>query len=108
MLVIDENLPISLARHLQHRGFSALHVRELDLSRTPDQAIWRSAIDEDWTIVTKDSDFIDLALFTQGAKLIHLRIGNCSTGDLKAVIDRNLARISQFVISDGRILIITA
>lgn len=71
MLVVDENLPISLARHLQHRGFTARHVTELELSRTPDEAIWKSAADENWTIVTKDSDFIDLALFTQGAKLIH-------------------------------------
>ena len=60
---VDANLPFKLALNLRDRGFDALHTDDLpDKERTTDKEIRKFAIDQDRIVITKDSDFLDLAL----------------------------------------------
>lgn len=106
MFLVDENLPESLSVHLQRLGFSSVHVRGQELSSSPDETIWARAIEKELIVVSKDSDFIDMALCTDGARLLYLRVGNCSTSALKSVISDNLDQIKDFIHSDRKVLVL--
>lgn len=107
MFLVDENLPESLAHHLNRLGFNAAHVRRLNLGSTADENIWQFAIENSLVVVSKDSDFIDMALYTAGARLLLLRVGNCSTDRLKDVMDKNSERIKLFLSSGQKVLVVT-
>lgn len=57
------------------------------LQRATDRNVWQYARDHDFVLVSKDSDFNDLA-FIHGPppKVIWLRVGNASTDDIEALL----------------------
>jgi len=55
-ILIDAQLPPSLARLLVAAGHQARHVREVGLRDAPDPAIWDYAVREGAVILTKDED----------------------------------------------------
>ena len=56
-LLFDHNLSYRLVRALQREYPDSQHVREVGLSEATDEAVWRHAMEQGFTIVTKDSDF---------------------------------------------------
>jgi len=56
-LLVDENLPPSLAAVLRQAGHDAVHVNQVGLARTPDETIMTRAEQEGWTVVTLDRDY---------------------------------------------------
>jgi predicted nuclease of predicted toxin-antitoxin system len=84
--LIDENLPPRLAAWLNVRGHDAVHVCESSKS-APDREVAERAVLESRVIITKDNDF-DPPRF--GERVVHLRIGNCSTPDLLEWLDARL------------------
>ena len=56
-LLLDENMPPSLAGLLTDAGFGTRHVREIGLSNTPDFKIAEFAASTGEVIVTHDTDF---------------------------------------------------
>lgn len=59
---------------------SSLHVRDLGMERAGDVAIWEFARDNDYTIVSKDSDFHQRSfLYGRPPKVVWVRLGNVST-----------------------------
>lgn len=79
-LLFDEQLSPWLAHRLADVFPGSAHVHDLGLGSCEDRAVWQHARDQGYAIVTKDADFIDLAV-TQGAppQVVWLRLGNCTT-----------------------------
>lgn len=79
----------------------AKQVKELGLENYTDSEIWEYAKENDYVIVTFDSDFYDLSIM-QGIppKIIWLRIGNTSTGNIAKVLRHKSDLIDDFINSD--------
>jgi len=73
-----------------------------DLDRSTDAEIWHFAHEHRYTIVTKDSDFNDLAIF-RGAppKVIWIKLGNCRVNDIETILKENETVIKTFIHEDN-------
>jgi predicted nuclease of predicted toxin-antitoxin system len=72
-------------------------VGAIDLGTADDRRILDHAIENGFTILTKDRDFADWVL-VHGAppKVVWIRAGNCSTKDLAQIIEDCWADIDDF------------
>ena len=107
-LLFDQNLSFRLVDALADQFRDSVHVRDVGLSRADDGAVWAYARDHGMTIVTKDSDFNQVA-FLAGAppKIVWLRLGNCTTDDVLALLRRRTKEIADFIEStDDAVLIL--
>ncbi len=76
--LVDNQLPAALARWLTAKGHAAIHVLDRGLGRECDVELWRIANDEGRILVSKDEDFLALALRPDDkGRLLWLRLGNC-------------------------------
>lgn len=82
--LIDAQLPPALARLIVSLGHQAVHVEEVGILLSTDQAIWNYAVAYAQIIITKDEDFKNLLLLasTQKTPVVWIRIGNCSSAAL--------------------------
>lgn len=97
-LLLDENLPPRVARALSDLFPGSTHVHQCGLGESADSQIWDYACQEGFTIVSKDSDFVELsALLGPPPKVVWIHIGNCSTGEIEAVLRRFAVAIAEFV-----------
>ena len=93
-LLIDENLPSSLAYHLP---VTCSHATELGTQPT-DQQIWQHAKKENRIILTRDTDFFDrLMLEGSPPKVIWVRLGNIRRKDLESQLIELWPRISDLI-----------
>ncbi len=82
-LLVDAQLPPSLAVALRQAGCDAVAVREVGLREAKDSLIWQYALDFGAIIVTKDEDFAQRSLFSAVSPVIvWLRIGNATNPEL--------------------------
>jgi predicted nuclease of predicted toxin-antitoxin system len=87
--LVDNQLPSALARWIESRGRYARHVLEIGMADATDIDIFRYAVSEEHILVSKDEDFLHLALrpgVTAG--LIWVRIGNCRKQQLLDAFER--------------------
>lgn len=78
-LLLDENLSRRLIPFLQADFPDSTQVALLGLEKTTDREIWQFAKNNDYVIVTKDSDFHELSiLYGAPPKIIWLKTGNQS------------------------------
>jgi predicted nuclease of predicted toxin-antitoxin system len=78
-LLVDNQLPLALARFLAANDFDCQHVQDIGMGATDDRAIWEYAKSHDMAIVTKDEDF-PLMADRQGSippQVVWVRLGNC-------------------------------
>lgn len=78
-LLVDNQLPVALARHLTANGWECIHVQDVGLDDADDRIIWQYAKERNQAIITKDEDFQILAN-RQGSippQVVWVRIGNC-------------------------------
>lgn len=79
ILLVDNQLPVALARHLSAGGWECVHVMDVGLGDADDRVIWQHAKEHNMVIITKDEDFQILAN-RQGSippQVVWVRIGNC-------------------------------
>jgi predicted nuclease of predicted toxin-antitoxin system len=82
-LLFDQNLSFRLCMALADRFPESSQVRLLGLERADDRTIWERAKSGDYTLVTQDSDFAELAgLVGPPPKVIWLRCGNQPTSTI--------------------------
>ncbi len=63
-------------------------MREQGLRESDDGSIWNFSLSGEWTVVTKDEDFVARCLRTPGAPaVVWLRIGNCTNPVLFAWLE---------------------
>jgi predicted nuclease of predicted toxin-antitoxin system len=96
-LLFDENLSPKLPHRLADLFPSSLHVRDVGMKATDDPVVWDYAKDNDLMIVSKDTDMHDLSLvFGNPPKVIWIRLGNCSTGQVENLLRRDFDVIKLF------------
>jgi predicted nuclease of predicted toxin-antitoxin system len=96
-LLFDQNLSRYLVHQLAVEFPDSQHVIELGLDLASDRAIWEYAGEHGFVIVSKDSDFRQLA-FMHGPppKAIWLKFGNASTRDILRVLREHQRAITAF------------
>ena len=96
-LLFDQNLSPKLTTYFTDSFDELAHVQDLDLDKADDNSILKFAKTNEFTIVSRDSDFNELiSFFGFPPKVIWIRRGNCSTNDIRSLIENNLARIHSF------------
>ena len=101
-LLVDNQLPVALARHLADNGWECIHVLDVELADADDRVIWQYAKERNLTIVTKDEDFQILAN-RQGSippQVVWVRIGNCRKVALLAAFSRIMPSLRD-MLSEG-------
>jgi predicted nuclease of predicted toxin-antitoxin system len=95
-LLFDANLSPRLVPRLAELFPGSIHVFDTDLVRyTLDEAIWEYARTGGYTIVTADSDFLEIAE-RRGVPPGIVRLENCNykTARVEEVLRRNAVRIT--------------
>ncbi len=86
-LLFDHHLSFRLTNQLADLFPFSSHVLDHHLDHAQNADIWEFARANGFTIVTKDADFNDLsALRGFPPKIIWVRLGNCKTLEIEALI----------------------
>ena len=101
--LVDNQLPVALARHLAMRGLEAVHVRDLGLGSAADIDIADHARRQELVVVSKDEDFVILSNLHGSPREIWIRLGNCRNAVLLESIDRCFPRLLECITSGQRI-----
>ncbi len=97
-LLFDQNISYRITQLLEDIFPESKQVRNLKLENSTDRQIWDYARENDYCIVTFDSDFYDLSLVRGSPpKIIWLRMGNTSTKSLEKIIRENEILIKEFL-----------
>lgn len=89
--LIDANLPYYFELW---NSEEYIHVFDINDEMT-DEEIWKYAKSMNLTIITKDADFSNLALYESRTKVIHLKIGNMRMNELYAFLNSNWEEIEK-------------
>ena len=105
-LLLDQNLSYKLIADLASAFPGTSHVRPLHLDQAPDTELREFAAQQEFTLVTKNTDLVDLCVF-RGAppKVVWLRLGNCSTALVRNVLRSNEARILAFGKNESEVVL---
>jgi predicted nuclease of predicted toxin-antitoxin system len=104
-LLIDENLPASLKRHLADLFPGSIHVSDISLTSSSDCSIWEYAKAFGFAILTKDNDFAARSRSEGGPPVvIQIRAGNSSAAKLVSLLRENGAQIMTAVQFGGPLL----
>ena len=96
-LLFDQNLSRHLVQHVSDIFHDSTHVLFLDLEEVSDKIIWDYALKNDFTIVTQDADYYDMAmLFGYPPKVVILCCGNTSTKEISKMLRENYLKIIDF------------
>jgi predicted nuclease of predicted toxin-antitoxin system len=106
--VIDAQLPPGLAVRLSERGYPAEHVNRVGLGTANDIAVWEHTRRSRAILMTKDEDFVALALREpSGPQVVWLRIGNISNDTLWTRLSAALDEILESLETGERIVEVT-
>jgi predicted nuclease of predicted toxin-antitoxin system len=96
-LLFDHNLSPRLVTALADLYPNSQHVFPLQMDQEDDRLIWNYAIQHEYTIVTRDSDYNDLSLIRGfPPKVIWVRRGNCSTATIEQILRSATIDIQRF------------
>jgi predicted nuclease of predicted toxin-antitoxin system len=105
-LLFDHNLSHKLVRLLADVFPDSTQTRFLDFGTVDDLIIWQYAKTNDFFLVTLDKDFADLALLRGSPpKIIWLRCGNSTVGEVERLLRANLHFIRDFETSPSNDLL---
>lgn len=105
-LLFDENLSPRLCSLLGDIFPGSVSVLAQLAGATDEQVLaWASRAN--FLLTTKDSDFVDKVGFQEaGAKIVWVRLGNCTTESVHLILRNSFERISIFAESEDRVLIL--
>ena len=97
-LLFDQNISFRVVRQICNYFPQAKHVRDFELQFASDREIWKYAKDNEYNIVTLDSDFYDIVTLNgHPPKIIWLRLGNTSSLNLARVFSEHQENIKSFI-----------
>lgn len=97
-LLFDQNISFRIVKEILPFFPGSKQLREAGLEGKQDREIWKWAKANQFTIVSFDSDFVDLImLFGFPPKVIWLRLGNSSTDKIAKVILGKRKKIEDFL-----------
>ena len=96
-LLLDANLSPLLAARMQTLFPGSMHVRRIGALGMDDDLIWEHARRNDFTIVSKDSDFYyKSALLGAPPKIVWLKVRNATTAEILNLLVRSADIIRDF------------
>lgn len=105
-LLLDQNLSRKLIPHLETLYPGSVHVTSVLSDSADDREIWFYCRDNGFTIVTKDDDFEQRStLLGPPPKVVWIRLGNCKTADVAALLVDSFRVISAFYQDDEKALL---
>lgn len=97
-LLFDQNLSPKLIFWLKDSFPGSKHLQDLGLNEASDKEVWLFAKDNNFIIISKDTDFINLhSINGFPPKIIWLKKGNCSTRSIYQIIYKHTNRIKTFI-----------
>jgi predicted nuclease of predicted toxin-antitoxin system len=100
-LLFDENLSHKLVRSLEDLFPDSVHVRDVGLKASDDLEVWKYAQDNSLIICSKGSDLHQRSfLLGFPPKILWVRLGNCSTSEVEALLRKHFASIALFADDD--------
>ena len=105
-LLLDQNLSYKLVASLEPVFPGTSHVLRLGLDQSPDTEVREYAGKHGFTLLTKNTDLVDLCVF-RGAppKIVWLRVGNCGTEIIRDVLKRNESRILELEMDPSQVVL---
>ena len=102
-LLLDQNLSPKLVKQLNEQFPDTKHLIDIELDRASDFEVWEYAKSNNFIIISKDTDFINLnALRGFPPKVIWIQRGNCSTDQILHLIKNNFIPIKFFIESPDK------
>lgn len=102
-LLLDENLSRRVVPFIQVAFPESTQIALLGMENSPDKEIWQFARDNDFVIVTKDSDFYEMSLlYGQPPKIIWLKIGNQTKAATILALTENSADIEHLLMVEDK------
>ena len=97
-LLFDENLSSKLVAALIDLFPGSSHVDRVGLGSADDNAVWSYAQKNDFTLVSKDSDFHEKSLL-QGypPKVVWIKRGNCNSEQIEIILRSRADQIQNFI-----------
>jgi predicted nuclease of predicted toxin-antitoxin system len=96
-LLLDANLSFRLVKKLNDLFPEIEHITNLMLNTSSDTDVWKYARKNNFTIITKDSDFYELSLLHGiPPKIIWIKRKNCSTSIIEILLRENYDKIVKF------------
>lgn len=96
-LLLDQNLSHRILPKIEDLYPDSSHVKDHGLDQADDEVIWGFARENQFVILSKDSDFHQRSLLRgHPPRFIYLRVGNCATRDIVALVRREQATIEEF------------
>jgi predicted nuclease of predicted toxin-antitoxin system len=102
--LVDTNLPPALANWLVARGHEAEHAAVILGATADDQTIWAHAISTSAIVVTKDTDYLDLATRTGDARVVLLRCGNLKLAPFRLWFEARWTGVEGLLQLDERVV----
>lgn len=97
-LLFDQNISFRIVQKVQIMFPNSKQVRELGLEGMSDDTIWKFAKQNNFTIVTFDSDFFEISnLKGHPPKIIWLRTGNTTTNNIIEILQLKSETIIDFI-----------
>ncbi len=107
-LLFDANLSPRLPKLLDDLFPGSEHVFPHELEAS-DKAIWQFAAEKGFVVVTKDDDFVSMALLLgPPPKVIEVRLGNCRTSSVADLLRREADQVLAFGLSANEALLVLA
>lgn len=108
-LLFDQNLSRFFVDRLSDEFPDSAHVVVLGLDRATDREILDYAAEHDFVIVSKDSDFRQLAILRgPPPKSVWLHVGNASTDVIHELLQHRLVAMREFEQSKDQALLVIA
>lgn len=100
-LLFDQNISPRIVKYFSSGFPEVKHVRQVGLEDASDASIFDFAMKNKYTIVTFDSDFVDLNV-VRGIppKIIWIKTGNLTTRAVADLLKNNVESIKRFLESD--------
>ena len=97
-LLFDNNISHRVLARISDIFPNSTHVMPENLDKASDAEVWEFAKKQNYTIVTKDSDFNDLVILKDiPPKVIWLKIGNCRVVEIENILRENEKAIKLFL-----------
>lgn len=97
-LLLDQNLSWKLVAELRESYPDSEHIKHALSTSAEDRTIWDFARENDFTVVTKDDDFVQRSLLLgHPPKVIWIRLGNCKTEEITRLLLGSFEQVRYFI-----------
>ncbi|BDY13498.1 DUF5615 family PIN-like protein [Hydrogenimonas cancrithermarum] len=105
-LLFDNNISHRVVSRIAEHFPEASHVMLLGLDEAKDSEVWHYARRNRYAIVTKDSDFNDIAILKGSPpKVVWIKIGNCRVDETVAFLIEKRETIANFLDDETSVIL---